>query len=61
MAVIANLDDNVQRIQRRLDRSVVQVEKLAMIKEKGRQLLADFDTVIDTLNKVCFDKLCPKI
>ena len=50
--MIANLDDNIQRIQCRLDRSTGQAEKLAMIKEKGRQLLADFDTIIDTLNRV---------
>jgi hypothetical protein len=43
----------VQKIQKRLDRSLSQAEKLETIQEKGRELLADFDAVIETLSKVC--------
>ena len=52
MAVIANLDDNLDRIQRHLDKSKVHAEKLEEIRDKGRQLLADFDSVIKMLAKV---------
>lgn len=52
--MIANLDDNVQRIQKRLDRALGQAEKLGMIQEKGRQLLADFDSAIEILSRVFF-------
>lgn len=52
MAVISNLDDHIIRIQKRVDRSVNQAEKLDTLREKGRELLTNFGEVINTLSKV---------
>lgn len=54
MAVIANLDDNIVRIQKRMEKSVTQAEKLEMMRNKGRMLLSDFDKILDKLCRVGF-------
>lgn len=52
MAIIANLDDNMIRIKRRLDKSVGQAEKLETIRHKGFVLLDGFDKILKVLQKV---------
>ncbi|KAI1716900.1 autophagy-related protein 11 domain-containing protein [Ditylenchus destructor] len=52
MAVISNLDDNINRIQKRMDRSMHQSERLATIRDKGKELLNGFDQVLNTLNTI---------
>lgn len=54
MAVTANLDDNISRIQRRLEKAIGQADKLQTIQENGRTLLNGFNEVLETLQKVYY-------
>ncbi|KAL3121459.1 hypothetical protein niasHT_004904 [Heterodera trifolii] len=52
MSVISNLDENILRIQRRLDKSIGQAEKLETFRQNGRCLLNGFDKILETLKKI---------
>lgn len=50
--MISNLDDNISRISRRYDRASEKSQKLIVMREKGLELLQDFNEVLETLKKV---------
>uniref|UniRef100_A0A915D3G6 Autophagy-related protein 11 C-terminal domain-containing protein n=1 Tax=Ditylenchus dipsaci TaxID=166011 RepID=A0A915D3G6_9BILA len=52
MAVISNLDDNINKIQKKMDRSMHQCQRLATMRDKGYELLNGFDQVLETLNMI---------
>uniref|UniRef100_A0A914H1L3 Autophagy-related protein 11 C-terminal domain-containing protein n=1 Tax=Globodera rostochiensis TaxID=31243 RepID=A0A914H1L3_GLORO len=52
MSVISNLDENILRIQRRLDKSLGQAIKLETYRQKGRCLMNGFDKVLEILRKI---------
>jgi len=52
MAVISNLDENINRMQKRLDRLLSQCDRLASVKEKGQEILTGFNEVLGTLSRI---------
>lgn len=53
-AVINNLDIHNLRLSRHIERASKNSDNLSMMRQKGYELLNDFDSVFETLSKVIF-------
>lgn len=52
MVVISNLDDNIVKIEKSVERNTKQSKKLDFLRQKGQNLFTDFDNSLAILSKV---------
>lgn len=56
--MVSNLDDSRSQIEKRAERFYAHYERLKTMKGKAQTVLQEFDSVVDTLHKVCFTFRC---